>query len=73
MGFQGVGQMSGSTEEGPVDRSGRIDDVSQVCEEETGQPGLELGCSLDTPRGDNRRVRDRAMSKRKTGKHGAFH
>lgn len=38
-------------------------------EEETGLPGLELGCSLDTPGGGNRRVKDRAKSKRKTGKH----
>lgn len=42
-------------------------------EEETGLQGLELGCSLDTPGGGNRRVRDRAILKRKAGKHGAFH
>ena len=62
--------MSGSTEEGPGDRSGIIDDVSQVCGGRDRPAGTGTGLQ---PGGGNRRVRDRAMSKRKTGKHGAFH
>lgn len=44
--------MSGSTEEGPGDRSGRIDDVSQVCGGRDRPAGTGTGLQ---PGGGNRR------------------